>query len=194
MKTSIRRLVAFFLSSVMGSASVAMGEGPASLFDLTATDIDGSEIPLSRYAGQVILVVNTASKCGFTPQYEDLEVLHQRYQSQGFSVLGFPSNDFLSQEPSSNEKIKTFCSLTYNVTFPLFSKAPVTGKEIQPVFKFLTAGSGYGSVLWNFEKFLLDRNGKVVDRWRSVTTPLSSSITEKIESLLKAPESGKTSP
>lgn len=158
-----------------------------SLFDLAAKDIDGREVSLSTYKGQVVLVVNTASKCGFTSQYEGLEKLYDTYKDRGFTVLGFPSNDFMGQEPGSNEDIKSFCQLNYDVSFPLFSKAPVSGAQKQEVFRFLTEMSAEdlrGEVRWNFEKFLVDREGKVVARWRSTTGPSNSRIVAMIEQLL----------
>ena len=158
--------------------------GAASLFDCQATSIDGVEVPLSEYKGLVVLVVNTASKCGFTKQYEELEKLYQKFKGRGFVILGFPSNDFMGQEPASNADIKSFCSLNYNVTFPLFSKAPVSGSAKQPVYRFLTEESGYSEVRWTFEKFLVDSEGAVVGRWRSFISPLNKDIQSVIEKLL----------
>jgi glutathione peroxidase len=159
----------------------------SSLYDLSATSIEGTEIRLSDYRGKVVLIVNTASNCGFTGQLDGLEKVYKKYQDQGLIVLGFPSNDFLGQEPASNSEIKAFCSNTYGTTFPLFNKAPVTGSDKQPVFKFLTELSLpelQGSVKWNFEKFLLDRNGLLRERYSSFTKPESEKLTKKIEELL----------
>ncbi len=150
-----------------------------SLYDFVAKSIDGKDVPLSEYRSKIILIVNTASKCGFTPQYADLEKLYTNYKDRGFVVLGFPSNDFLSQEPGTNQDIKTFCQRNYGVTFPLFEKAAVTGSNKQPIFKYLTEEANpelTGGVRWNFEKFLIDQDGKLVDRWRSLTKPMSSKI------------------
>ena len=180
----LKALRNFLATLLIGAASIPASATPRTFFDLTATDIEGCPTTLEKYRGQVVLVVNTASKCGFTGQYEDLEKIYLKYKDSGFVVLGFPSNDFMSQEPGSNEDIKSFCTGTYGVTFPLFAKAPVTGETKQEVFKYLTEESGYSGILWNFEKFLVDRNGKVVDRWRSITSPSSSSITGEIEKLL----------
>jgi glutathione peroxidase len=161
-----------------------------SIYDFAAKSIDGKEVALSSYRGKVLLIVNSASKCGFTPQYADLEQLYTTYKDRGVVVLGFPSNDFLGQEPGTNQDIKTFCERNYGVTFPLFEKDHVTGSEKQPIFKYLTEQANpefAGSVRWNFEKFLIDQKGTLVARWRSLTKPMSSKITEKIESLLTSP-------
>lgn len=160
---------------------------PKSLYELETTDLDGNKIPLSNFRGKVALVVNVASKCGFTSQYEGLEALYRKYKDKGFVVLGFPSNDFMSQEPGTNSDIKTFCKTKYDVTFPMFSKGPVTGEEKQPIYKFLTELGPEdlnSEIRWNFEKILVDQNGQVVDRWRSITGPSSSKISKEIEQLL----------
>jgi len=159
---------------------------PSSLYDITAKDITGQETPLSKFKGKVALVVNTASKCGFTYQYKDLESLYEKYKDQGFVVLGFPSNDYMTQEPGSDQEIKKFCEFKYGVTFPLFTKDHVSGEAKQPVFKFLTESNQNftGDPGWNFVKFLVDREGKVIDRFSSLTSPNNNKITSKIESLL----------
>lgn len=168
-------------------AEVEAGMDIKSLYDISVKSIDGEEQSLSLYRGKVALVVNTASKCGFTSQYDGLEALYQKYKDRGFVVLGFPSNDFMGQEPGNDEEIKSFCKLKYDVTFPLFSKGKVKGDEKQQVYQFLTESSKEhsGDPLWNFEKFLVNHEGQVVDRWRSITGPSSSSISNKIEELLK---------
>lgn len=163
----------------------------SSFYSLKAKDISGNQIDLSRFKGQVLLIVNTASRCGFTSQYGGLEELYKKYEPQKFSVLGFPSNDFMGQEPGSDEEVKQFCTTQFGVSFPLFSKAPVTGSEKQPVYRFLTelGGDQYtGEVKWNFEKFLLDRKGNVRARFNSFTSPGSSRLVNKIEELLKESE------
>jgi len=160
---------------------------PSSLYELEAKNIEGEVIKLSQFKGKVALIVNVASKCGFTSQYEGLEELYRKYSDKGFVVLGFPSNDFMGQEPGSDADIKSFCKTTYDVTFPLFSKGPVTGKDKQPIFQYLTEGGPkelQSSVKWNFEKFLVNKDGVLVDRWRSFTGPSSSDIAKKIEELL----------
>jgi len=138
---------------------------------------------LCQYQGKVLLVVNTASFCGFTGQYEDLEKIYAKYKDQGLVVLGFPSNDFGQQEPGSNKEIADFCKNTYDVKFPMFAKSSVTGNNVNPLFKMLIAKTGT-TPKWNFYKYLIDRNGNVVDSFGSVTKPTSSSVTSKIEKLL----------
>ncbi len=177
----------FLLSLYLLSVSPAHAETPpaaTSLWGLKATTIDNKEIPLAQFGGNVALVVNTASKCGFTPQYAQLEQLYQTYKGRGFVVLAFPSNDFGEQEPGSNEEVKRFSTEEFKVTFPLFTKAPVSGESKQPVYRFLTEDSGYSGVLWNFEKFLIGRDGRVIDRFRSLTEPTSSNIVAAIEKAL----------
>ena len=153
---------------------------------------DKTEINLCQaYKGQVLLIVNTASKCAFTGQYEGLESLYAQYQSQGFAVLGFPSNDFNNQEPGDEKQVQDFCRLTYGVQFPMFAKAKVIKKHADPMFK--TLGELTGTYpKWNFYKFLLDRNGNIVDTFSSLTSPTSSSVTNKIEVLLKQPINDET--
>ena len=138
---------------------------------------------LCQYQGKVILVVNTASFCGFTSQYEGLEKIYAKYKDQGFVVLGFPSNDFGQQEPGSNKEIADFCKNTYDVKFPMFAKSSVTGSNANPLFKMLIAKTGT-TPKWNFYKYLIDRNGNVVDSYGSMTKPTSGSITSEIEKLL----------
>ena len=158
-------------------------------YALQATDIDGKRVSLSQYAGKVALVVNTASMCGFTPQYEGLEALYQKYKDQGFVILGFPSNDFGSQEPGSNEEIKKFCEKSYRITFPLFAKDKVTGADKQPIYKFLTEAKGAGEeVDWNFEKFLIDPKGAVVGRFKSRVKPSADELDKQIQALLTPAE------
>lgn len=153
--------------------------------DFTVTAADGSPAALERYRGKVLLIVNTASKCGFTPQYKGLEELHRRYAERGFEVLGFPCNQFGAQEPGDAAEIANFCSLTYDVTFPLMAKIDVNGPNADPIFKHLKdeqtglLGSG---IKWNFTKFLVDRNGKVVSRHAPTTKP--EQLRKEIEELL----------
>lgn len=143
-----------------------------------------------RYGGQVLLVVNTASKCGFTPQYEGLEALHQRYAARGFAVLGFPSNDFKGQEPGSEEAIQEFCTLTYGVKFPMFEKVKVTGDDATPLYRALAAGTGE-SPAWNFHKYLVSREGRVVASFPSKVKPDDPALVAAIERELKAARSVK---
>ena len=164
---------------------LSIGIASGSIFELKATNIDGSEVSISNYKGKVLLVVNTASRCGFTPQYKSLEKLYKKYKEHDFIVLAFPSNDF-RQELSTDEEIKDFCE-AYELSFPIFAKGKVKGFEKQEVFKYLTEdsnGKSRGEILWNFEKFLVSREGKLVKRFRSSVDPNQDEISEAIESLL----------
>lgn len=156
------------------------------LYALPVTTADGRTTDLSDYAGKVLLIVNTASKCGFTPQYEGLEALYRQYGPRGFAVLGFPCNQFRAQEPGDAAEIARFCSLTYDVTFPLFAKVDVNGDDAAPLFRHLKREApgvlGSKAIKWNFTKFLVDRDGKVVDRFAPTTKP--EAIAKDIEALL----------
>ena len=151
-----------------------------SLYDFKVTDIDGKELDLSRFKGKKILVVNVASKCGNTPQYAQLEELYLKYGPDKFVIIGFPANNFLSQEPGTNEQIKEFCTSKYGVTFPMMAKISVKGKDISPLYKWLTTKNENGvidaPVKWNFQKFMISEDGKLVD----VVAPGESPVTEKI--------------
>ena len=156
-----------------------------SIFELNAKNIDGREVSLSDFKGKVLLVVNTASRCGFTPQYKSLEKIYNQYKERGFVVLAFPSNDF-RQELSNNKEIKDFCEVN-EISFPIFAKGKVKGFEKQEVFKYLTEdlnGRSRGEIRWNFEKFLVNREGKLFKRFRSSLDPNQKEITKAIESLL----------
>lgn len=156
-------------------------------YGLQVKGIDGTEVPLEQYRGKVLLIVNTASKCGYTPQYEGLQKLYEKYQEQGLVVLGFPSNDFGGQEPGSNQEIAGFCSSKFEVGFPLFEKGAVQGEGKQELYQYLVENSPVsesGEVKWNFEKFLVARDGKVIARYRSAVEPESSEITSAIEDAL----------
>jgi glutathione peroxidase len=155
------------------------------VLDFTATSLAGEDVPLRRFEGQVLLIVNTASKCGFTPQYKGLELLHQKLNARGFSVLGFPCNQFGGQEPGDAGQIEQFCSSQYAVTFPMFAKIDVNGRNEHPLFAYLKhAKSGLlgPSIKWNFTKFLVDRSGKVVARHAPTAKP--EGLTREIEALL----------
>jgi len=169
----------------MSPISVA-AEPTGSLYDLSGTLLNGDPIKLERFRGNVALVVNTASKCGFTSQYKGLQSLFERYLDRGFIVLGFPSNDFGAQEPGDATEIQHFCERNYGVTFPLFEKASVTGAEKQEIYKFLTERSpGFeGDPGWNFVKFLVDRRGVVIGRFSSMTRPEGKKLVEAIETAL----------
>jgi glutathione peroxidase len=145
----------------------------------------GEIVPLADYKGKVALIVNTASRCGFTSQYKGLEELYLRYKDRGFVVLAFPANDFMGQEPGSNEEIKGFCELKYKITFPLFAKTSVKGANINSLFKYLTEDSAFkGPVTWNFNKFLADGSGQVIGRYDSRVKPLDPEIVAAIEKAL----------
>lgn len=159
----------------------------ASLQDFSATGIDGSDVDLSGYAGQVVLVVNTASQCGFTPQYQGLQALHDKYGEQGFAVLGFPCDQFGNQEPGEDAEIAGFCERNFGVTFPLFSKVDVNGDDAHPVFEWLRAEKGglLGSrIKWNFTKYLVGKDGQVIGRYAPTTKP--EKISADIEKALAA--------
>lgn len=160
----------------------------AAIHEFTVRDIGGTERSLSEYAGKVLLIVNVASKCGFTPQYRGLEALYTRYRARGFEVLGFPSNDFLRQEPGTDAEIQTFCRMSYGVTFPMFSKIVVRGKGIHPLYAFLTDKKTNprfgGKITWNFNKFLVDRSGEIVGRFDSKDEPLGDKIPRAVEKAL----------
>lgn len=161
-----------------------------SVYDFTATRIDGSEVSLADYRGKVLLIVNTASKCGFTPQFDGLEKLYKKYGNQQFEVLGFPCNQFGGQDPGNNEEIAGFCQLNYGVSFPMFAKVDVSGTLAHPLFKHLKHAApgvfGSESIKWNFTKFLVDQHGNVVQRYAPMTTP--KDIDEDIADLLQSSE------
>ena len=154
--------------------------------DLSVKDINGNEIALSSYEGKVLMIVNVASFCGYTPQYEGLEDIYQTYKNRGFEILAFPCNQFGQQEPGTNEQIQNFCSTKYNVTFKLFDKIEVNGKDRSPLFERLTNCSEIeqGDVKWNFEKFLIAKDGSIVKRFRSKVEPANEKITSAIENEL----------
>lgn len=155
------------------------------LYGFEAKLNDGTVKRLDAYKGKVLLIVNTASACGFTPQYEGLEALHQKYKGRGLRVLGFPSNDFGAQEPGTDAQIKGFCSLKFGVTFELFSKIVVKGKDAHPLYRFLTTESGHnGPIPWNFSKFLIGRDGTVAERFGPDTEPSAPKLTAVVERLL----------
>lgn len=156
-----------------------------SIYDFSAKTIQGEEKSLADYKGDAVLIVNTASKCGFTPQYKGLEELYQTYKDRGFVVLGFPCNQFNSQEPGTEEEISEFCQVNYGVSFPMFSKVDVNGENAHPIFKYLTSeekGMVTKDIKWNFTKFLVDKEGNVIDRFAPQTKP--ESIAKDIEKVL----------
>jgi glutathione peroxidase len=156
----------------------------SSVYDFTLNSIDGQAAPLAAYKGKVLLLVNVASKCGFTPQYKGLEAVYEKYKDQGLVVIGFPANNFMAQEPGTNEEIKTFCSRTYNVSFPMYSKISVKGDDKAPLYQFLTEQKG-GDIKWNFTKFLVGRDGTIVARFEPKVTPDSPEVVAAIEKALQ---------
>jgi glutathione peroxidase len=158
------------------------------IYTFTLNSIDGQPAPLANYKGKVVLVVNVASQCGYTPQYSALEATYEKYKDQGFVILGFPANNFGAQEPGTNEEIKTFCTRKFNVSFPMYSKISVKGADQAPLYAYLTKDTGpgiTGEIKWNFTKFLVDRNGKVVQRFEPAVTPDSKEVVTAIEKQLK---------
>ncbi|MDB5003677.1 MAG: glutathione peroxidase [Mucilaginibacter sp.] len=169
------KILAIFFALLFVSA-------PASVYDFKLKTIEGKDFSLAKYKGKKILVVNTASKCGFTPQYKELEQLAETYKDK-LVIVGFPANNFGGQEPGSDAEIKTFCSDLYKVTFPMSTKVSVKGDDIAPLFKYLTETENpdfTGEIKWNFEKFLLDENGKLIHRFRSKVTPMDPAITANL--------------
>ncbi|WP_036728165.1 glutathione peroxidase [Peptoniphilus mikwangii] len=155
------------------------------IYDFKVKDTFGEEVSLREYDGYVMLIVNTASKCGFTPQFEGLELLYQKYKDKKFVIIGFPCNQFGNQDLGSNEEIRTFCSLNYGVSFPMMAKIDVNGENQAPLYKYLKSekrGALLSSIKWNFTKFLIDRNGNVVERFAPTTTP--EKLESEIENLL----------
>ncbi len=159
-----------------------------SVLDFTMKDIGGADVPLRKFDGKALLIVNVASRCGFTPQYKGLQSLYERYRDRGLEILGFPANNFLWQEPGSDEQIRQFCSASYGVSFPLFSKISVKGRDMHPLYRFLTEPatnpSFSGGIRWNFSKFLADRRGNLAARFDPKVDPLAPAVTEAIEKAL----------
>ncbi|MBN1399109.1 MAG: glutathione peroxidase [Bacteroidetes bacterium] len=156
------------------------------LYTFTVKTIDGKDKSLSDYKGKVLMIVNVASKCGHTPQYKGLQALYEKYKDQGFVILGFPANNFLWQEPGTDDEIKNFCTLNYGVTFDMFSKISVKGKDQHPLYRYLTEESPVpGAVKWNFQKYLVDRNGNVVEKFAPGVKPDEKEVIDKIEQLLR---------
>lgn len=173
----------------LAEGETAMAAGP-SIYDFRMKDIDGKDVKLKKYKGNVLLVVNTASKCGYTPQYESLQATYEKYQDKGFYVLGFPANNFAGQEPGTEAEIKEFCTSKYKVTFPMFAKISVKGADQDPLYAYLTDLKIHpvhgGVITWNFNKFLIDRSGKVVGRFSSKQKPDSDEVIAAIEEHLNA--------
>jgi glutathione peroxidase len=165
--------------------TLVLAGAPMSVHEFTVKSNAGADVALSAYAGKVLLIVNTASQCGYTPQYAGLEALYQQYRGRGLEILAFPSNDFGAQEPGSDADIKKFCELKFRTTFPLFAKVPVKGPSAAPLYKFLTAQKASGKpVSWNFNKFLVDGKGQVVAHLDSSVEPGSPELAKQLEALL----------
>lgn len=177
-------LLMFLVISPGGSPQMKQS-ADSPFYHFTMKTIDGKDQPLSFYKGKVLLVVNVASQCGYTPQYKDLEATYRKYRDRGLAILAFPANNFGGQEPGTNEEIKEFCKTSYDVTFDLFSKISVKGEDQHPLYKYLTADTQFkGDVKWNFQKYLLDRHGKVVAMYLSRVKPTDNEVVQELESLL----------
>jgi len=175
-----------FLGWVMLMAGTTFAA--SNIYDFTLPSIDGQPAPLADFRGKVVLVVNVASQCGYTPQYSALEAVYEKYKSQGFVIVGFPANNFGAQEPGTNQEIKTFCTRKYSVTFPMYAKVSVKDPDQTPLYQYLTKQTPApiaGEIKWNFTKFLVDRNGNVVQRFEPAVTPDSPEVISAIEKLLK---------
>ncbi len=168
----------------------ALIAGEKSIFDYTLNSIDGQPAPLAAYKGKVVLLVNVASRCGFTPQYTALEAIYEKYKDRGFVIIGIPANNFGAQEPGSNQEIKTFCQSKYSVTFPMMSKVSVKGEDKTPLYQYLTDKSANpktgGDIQWNFTKFLVGPDGQIINRFEPAVTPDSPEVTGAIEKALGA--------
>jgi glutathione peroxidase len=175
-----------FLTTLLLMQTLAVRAG--SIYDIAVKDIDGKDTTLGAYKGKVLLIVNVASKCGYTPQYKGLEAVYEQYQDKGFVVLGFPCNQFGQQEPGTNQEIKQFCSAKYNVTFPMFDKLEVNGENRHPLYVALAGEKSPfpGNIKWNFSKFLIGRDGKIIKRFDSAVKPESPELTAAVESALAA--------
>jgi glutathione peroxidase len=160
----------------------------ASFYDYSLQDIDGKPVSFEQFRGKVLLVVNTASRCGYTYQFDGLEALYKQYQDRGLVILGFPSNDFLGQEPGTNQQIKEFCTLSYGVSFPMFAKIKVTGRDMHPLYRYLTEKSTdprfAGPISWNFNKFLIGRDGTIIARFRTQDEPQGSTVRTALKAAL----------
>lgn len=189
----IATAVGLCAAAAAGQTPTAPGPGgaPVSLFTIPVRTLAGEDITLGAYQGKVLLIVNVASRCGFTPQYEELQALYERFADRGFVVLGFPADNFLNQEPGTNEAIMEFCRVNYGVTFPMFEKISVAGKDQHPLYAYLTSKATDtehgGRITWNFNKFLVGRDGRILDRFGSRTKPLDSKVVAAVERALVQP-------
>jgi len=175
-----------------GEKQAMTAENAKSALDFSVKDIDGDDVSLAKYRGKVMLIVNVASKCGFTSQYEDLQRMHEQYAGDGLAILGFPANNFLSQEPGTNEEIRQFCTTNYGVEFDMFAKVSVKGRDTCELYRYLTSKKSNpqfgGGIKWNFTKFLLDREGKVIARFGARVRPSDPKVISAIEAALKKDE------
>lgn len=177
------------LVGILGVARIS-AESPSSVHDFTMETITGDSLSLSEFHGKVLLVVNVASKCGFTPQYEGLQEIYEKYSEQGFAVLGFPANNFANQEPGTDSDIQEFCSTNYGVTFPMFSKISVKGEDQHPLYTYLTSEETNpefaGEITWNFNKFLIGKDGQILNRFKSKDKPQSDKVIKSIKNALQS--------
>ncbi|PKD42689.1 glutathione peroxidase [Rhodohalobacter barkolensis] len=175
------------ISLIIGSLLFMGLSTSQTVYDFSLETLSGEEVSLSQFEGNVLLIVNTASECGYTPQYKELQELYEEYNDQGFYVLGFPANNFGGQEPGSDEEIAQFCEMNYGVTFPMFTKISVKGDDQHPLYNYLTQTDNpdfTGEIGWNFEKFLVDRNGNVVRRFKSNVTPMGEELTSAVKDII----------
>ncbi len=178
----------YFLAGALVLMTAAASYAASSIYDFTLPLLDGKPAPLADYKGKVVLVVNVASRCGFTPQYSALESIYEKYKDQGFAILGFPANNFANQEPGTNAEIGEFCRTKYSVTFPVYGKVSVKGDDQTPLYTYLTKEASpavAGDIKWNFTKFLVDRHGRVIERFEPAITPDSPEVIAAIEKALK---------
>jgi glutathione peroxidase len=175
--------------AIQAGDNPSKGGKPSVIYDYTVKSIDGKPVKLDQFRGKALLLVNVASQCGYTPQYEGLQKIYSRYKDKGLVILGFPANNFGAQEPGTDQEIKTFCSTKYNVTFPMFSKISVKGSDKHPLYQFLTEEKTdpkfAGEISWNFNKFLVDKKGTIAARFDSKDTPESEKVVTAIEQALK---------
>ena len=188
--TLLAVLAVLSASALWSTAQAEEKTVPASPLEFKVQDIAGKEVDLQQYKGKVVMIVNVASKCGLTKQYTALQALHDKYKDQGLAILGFPANNFGGQEPGTNEEIQQFCSSRFHVSFDMFAKVSVKGDDIAPLFQWLTSeetNKGHaGEIAWNFNKFLVGRDGKVIERFEPRTAPDEESVTKAIEAALAA--------
>jgi glutathione peroxidase len=185
-RLAIASLTALSLAAGLAGAADQGGKKVSSALDFDMKTLDGKDANLAQYRGKVVLFVNVASRCGYTPQYEGLQALYQKYGKDGLVIVGVPANNFGKQEPGSNEEIAQFCSSKYGVTFPMLAKVSVKGGDITPLYQYLTTHANpKGDVSWNFEKFLINKNGAIVGRYKSKVTPDAPELTQAIETELK---------